>query len=1725
VYTSASISRSTTTTVNGTFRLDTSGYASGTNFTYGAAGTLAFNTTGNYTVNATDVFWPFTNAPANVTIINGGVIMNAGMSRTISGNFSIANSVAFPVGGIDWNGPSETLTINGTTTLNSGGYFKDSPIFGAASTLTYNSGGVYGRGFEWLAAVPGTIGTTPGYPNNVIISNSTTLDYINTVTPGAVGNKACNGNLLVNAGSALQMNTGGVSAGGYLLVSGNFTNGGTTTLGSSAGDDLRLAADFTNTGTFNGNNKAVWFNKASGIQTITSAAGLTIPYIVFNSTGSRTVKLSAGTNLAVPAAIGGNAISFGSASDIFDINGNTLTIGTAGVANTISGSGTFSGSAASSLSLLGIGSIGTLTFTTGFDTLNTLTINRTSGAIGATLGTSLNIGTSLALTAGIINVGNFPLSIGSAATISYNSTNFVIADRANGANAALRKVFTAAPGTATPFVFPVGDGSAPNGIEYSPLSIYGSGGGYSASSYISVAVNDIKHPNMDSASQYLTRYWDISTNAITGSPTLRAFGQYTDADINAPTESNYIANVWNGTSWSNAGSVVDATNNLTSPNVYGVGIIAITAGATNHLTAALRNQDINVLVGATTYLTGATYNFGNIVVGNTNPVTFTIQNVGQQFLVVSLPSTSPSAPYVYTTAYTAGSMASGATKTFTVTFTPTAAGTFTGSIVIPSDDPDEPSYTINFTGVGVAAIPDINIQGAGNTLTTINTPLGFTDTLFPGQSIATTSAAKIYTIQNLGNTVLNVGTITITGANPGDFAVSALPSATVAASGSTTFGVTFTPSAAGTRNATITVNSDDPDELTYVFYVSGTGQDAEIEVYGNGNSIVTGDLTPSTTDGTNFGNVNVASGTTLKNFSIFNTGVVTLTISSVTITGANSADFTITTAPATSLASNVATTLGITFNPSATGVRTALVTIVNNDSNENPYTFAIQGNGVDYIPCALGANQVIAVQDFEVAAATPTMTYNATGDVNAIYGASAGTAYGVSYVTQTNKFIGARSFQMTSSTNANKTATINFNPVNTSAYQEISLSFALGAYTSAANGLDVTDEVNVYISTDGTTWSREMNITGNGDAIWDINTASGSAYSTMYDNNNITTVYKPAAVNSKNTFTRSYTLTDLPSTTQLYVRVIFSLDRSDELWALDNVTLNGKTTATTTWNGTAWSNGAPTSSVKAIINGPYTTTSGSVDACACQITSVGSVNINSGQYFDIQDNFDNSGAFTIDSSGSLVQHNNAAVNTGNNVTVKRTTAPYRKFDYTYWSSPVSNAQIGTTFTGWRTDYAFQFATANFQDLLTAATNAAPADGFDDDGNAWLNVATSTVMTPAKGYAIMAPTNVTFSPTATATVSFSGPVNNGLITIPLAQSQNGAAANDDFNLIGNPYPSALSGDAFLTQNTITSNQISGTLYFWTHNQPISNSAPGPNQYNFITADYAMYTLAGGTASGTGSLPPSGKIASGAGFFVEASNGASQATFDNTMRDKTFSNSQFFRMSSAQSQPNGVTDRVWLNFTHPNGLFSQQLIAYFPNTTLGFDPAYDGQVSVTANSVSFYSFIGDDNYRIQARPAFDATDIVPLGYKVLAPGHYDIAIAQSEGALADGEVYLEDKLLNVIHNLKDSSYSFDTEAGTFNTRFQLRYTNLLGSPDFNSADANVVVAVSNGQIKVKSYAKDIKAIAVYDILGREVYSKNGISAQEFAVENVVKNQQALIVKITLDNGVVVNRKILF
>lgn len=127
---------------------------------------------------------------------------------------------------------------------------------------------------------------------------------------------------------------------------------------------------------------------------------------------------------------------------------------------------------------------------------------------------------------------------------------------------------------------------------------------------------------------------------------------------------------------------------------------------------------------------------------------------------------------------------------------------------------------------------------------------------------------------------------------------------------------------------------------------AGSTNTGEIDVSGAGNSIVSGETVPMRSKDTDFGEATLNQPGVSRNYTIFNSGSDSLTLSTPQIHGTDGADFSITEAPATTLAPGTGTNLEILFTPSAQGRRSATVTFANSDPDETNYHFEIGGDGV-----------------------------------------------------------------------------------------------------------------------------------------------------------------------------------------------------------------------------------------------------------------------------------------------------------------------------------------------------------------------------------------------------------------------------------------------------------------------------------------------------------------------------------------------------------------------------------------------------------------------------------------------------------------------------------------------------------------------------------------------------------------------------------------------------------
>lgn len=536
---------------------------------------------------------------------------------------------------------------------------------------------------------------------------------------------------------------------------------------------------------------------------------------------------------------------------------------------------------------------------------------------------------------------------------------------------------------------------------------------------------------------------------------------------------------------------------------------------------------------------------------------------------------------------------------------------------------------------------------------------------------------------------------------------------------------------------------------------------------------------------------------------------------------------------------------------------------------------------------------------------------------------------------------------------------------------------------------------------------------------------------------------------------------------------------------------------TTTWDGTAWSNGLPVSNLFSIVISGNLTLAQTVTGCSLTVTDNAEVIVQSGNSMNIKGavNVADSALLTFENNAHLVQQDDTA-NTGN-ITSHRNSSELYRLDYTFWSSPVAGQNLK----------AFSPLTVNNRFYK-----------YDTEGNVFVSSShinfdpLTESFDLARGYLIRTPhTGSDLYNAGTESMvfngAFTGVPNNG--TIDFEMSQLGSR----YNLTGNPYPSPLNLTGFFAANT---QSIDGTIYIWRKR----------NAQQVTSAYITINSIGDFTGNNQdGANDPDGVLQTGQGFIVRAKQNAidTQVHFTNAMRSSsTAHDSSFFRNGSLEKH------RLWLDLTNSEGFISQALINYCTGATqqedMGIDAAY-----INDSKTSLNSLLNNTPYTIQGRSIpFEDTDVVPMQFKTDVAGQYSINLSRKDGLFEQGQaIYIKDKVTGSLHNIQQGAYNFVTEAGVFNNRFEVHYRQepLLGNPD-NTFNANsVIVYKQNRAIHIATGNTIMKDVKIFDIQGRLIYSDSDVNASQTEISNLQVAEQMLVVQITSTENVTVNRKIIY
>ena len=450
------------------------------------------------------------------------------------------------------------------------------------------------------------------------------------------------------------------------------------------------------------------------------------------------------------------------------------------------------------------------------------------------------------------------------------------------------------------------------------------------------------------------------------------------------------------------------------------------------------------------------------------------------------------------------------------------------------------------------------------------------------------------------------------------------------------------------------------------------------------------------------------------------------------------------------------------------------------------------------------------------------------------------------------------------------------------------------------------------------------------------------------------------------------------------------------------------------------------------------------------------------------------------------------------------------YNYNYWSSPVGVSNTSSNNNDYTLSSVMRDGTdANNPQLLnwTSGLNGSPTSPITLSSYwifkfqnvtplyaNWQAVGTTGNLSAGQGFTMKGSN----AGTATQNYTFEGKPNNGTITSPIA--------GGNLNLSGNPYPSALDTDLFISQNLSATN---GTLYFWEHYS--TNMTHNLAEYQ---GGYATRTLVGGvppvspsgiSGLGSSSRTPGRFIPVGQGFFVSANAIGGNIEFNNSQRgfvkeDSAESNPMFRQINNTTVAANisnaedayaeNTFEKIRLGFNSNNNFHRELLMGFMnENATAAIDPGYDAVCM--DNLPNDMHFINEGNKLVIAGESyFDQHASYPLRIKTNSEGPVSIVLDGTENFNADQPIYIYDALTAIYHDLRYDMVATTLPAGETNDRFFLKFNKggALAVGGFTTNSLQVAYAAANNSLIIhnSTASTQIEEVTLYSIIGQAVAS---------------------------------------
>ena len=359
--------------------------------------------------------------------------------------------------------------------------------------------------------------------------------------------------------------------------------------------------------------------------------------------------------------------------------------------------------------------------------------------------------------------------------------------------------------------------------------------------------------------------------------------------------------------------------------------------------------------------------------------------------------------------------------------------------------------------------------------------------------------------------------------------------------------------------------------------------------------------------------------------------------------------------------------------------------------------------------------------------------------------------------------------------------------------------------------------------------------------------------------------------------------------------------------------------------------------------------------------------------------------------------------------------------YHYISSPVANANTNL-FSGY---YMYR---------------------LDEPSTTWLNMTANQVLDPMRGYTIYKPSLQNSSEVKTLV----GKLSSGQI----GTEQNVSRLNTGWNLVGNPYPSAIDWEADYPAWTRTN--IVNSVYTWSQ----------------ALKTYTAYVGGVGINGGSNIIPPM------QGFMVRVDSNEMFGTLIMTNAVRVHEAQSFWKDNVIKT----------LRLTVSGEDFSDEtLIRFNAQATNCFDSKWDAyKLFSEVSKVQLYTLSGNEFLSINTLPENTENVVVPIQIKVNESGNYKIIASELESFPSGTSIYLEDLRLHTITNISETPvYSFKGEVNVNVALFNLHFNIASGNSNMEGKEDLKLYAYNNIlYIHATKMGKII--VEVYDVLGKKVFS---------------------------------------